>query len=56
MHDAIVDGFADARADVSDAGEVHHGVDTGEQRRPVDRLPVVGHRSDLDAAGETWQH
>ena len=51
MHDAVVGGFVDARADVSDAGEVHHGVDTGEQRRPVDRLPVVKDGNGLDAAG-----
>ena len=52
MHDAIVDGFVDARADVSDAGEVDHGVDTGQQRRPVDRLPVVSDGNRLDAVGE----
>ena len=50
MHDAVVAGFIDARADVSDAGEVHHGVDTSEQRRPVDRLPIVKDGNGLDAA------
>ncbi len=52
MHDAIVGGLVDSRADVGDAGKVHDGVDAGEQRRPVDRLAIIAGGDGLDARGK----
>ena len=49
MHDAIVGGLVDSRADVGDAGKVHDGVDAGEQRRPVDRLAIIAGGDGLHA-------
>ncbi len=52
MNDAIVNGIVDAGADVSDAGQMNHRLDTRQQRRPIDRLAVVRNGNLLDTDGK----
>src|SRR4051794_21662246 len=50
--DAIVEIFCDARCNVRNPGEMHHGIDVGKQLTPLQRASEIGDRDDLDRTRE----